>query len=1345
MYTTNGRHFFRGTGRKMSSVRRQLAARIAAALLSLVTVIGLLPYTVLADSAAASDAARGDQRFGSLIDPGKPSGYSDTMMNPYGYGQGQRFLLSEQNELLLYYTFDTDKNPQHRYTAWYDSYEKGKGTSLRDKRDGFGSFGMYDGTQAYAYVEAVGFDPNGTGRRDHVAYVGYENGSTGGEKGYVLWVLNTVSGQQYGPFRVSNGACGWLEKNSADLYAGSNFFNIAAGDFNGDGRDDLVISVVDDNGSYGLSQLRFANGSVQTVSRENRKLLHPVYRSAVSEINFGKDGGKAKDKLSVDLAVGDFNGDGIDDLAVLSYPNYGNALNKNAKLKDVRFGMPYLSVAHGKAGSGCILDEAAAARYLDAGTRTMRLLHGIEMELDHVTMFCSAVTAGDIDNDGRDEIITAGYEGVSLADEGKGVEYMALSPTHLLYGSFFVEGGKLTLIEYQELAMNAWTKEDSGMNDDVGPKFSVAAAAIDGKGSRERIFISGDMYKCQPESNKLYIQPSDTREDLRESPLTLNYFRSADKHVKAGTVGKSYIASVAVGNFEETTDGRCQIAYVVGLQNANRQHKYSFSVHIAGGNEYADGSARNYYCATGDYIFYEQSFGLDKRPNCVAVAIDRDNDGIVASYRGAAYAWSDPQVRAILQASPYFAELNDGVHYEFLNDTPETTYATSVTYTFETSSSKSVSFGAGFAGEMAGGVGPQVELRAGYAMDWCEAFTKTLETSVTNSFSAGFYDTVVIYRTPVFVYSYDIWYRDADGNPKTDILQYSIPKAPRYEQLSIDRYNEFVDYYNGLMQAGAEEKGIPEEDYRKTFMQKLMAEDLFLGHEGDPYGYYMDGVSGGLDPIPEQYGLLLRLSANAGQNQIEYSYSESEGETKEISHGFTFDLTITGGFDIGAVSARAGGYVSLQYMKGNSVTRTHGTGTSFSGTVMGINGKEMQEAGLDPDAWSFNWRLAKWDSNLKDNSENSTGKVPVIGYVLSQVQAPPMPVEDLKLSFTRSSENAGLYFDLSWACGDRADSKRPVTAGYRIYLYDIAEDAYKLVETIWDTQTAAYRYENFFDGREYYSFMVTAFSEASYTAPSLESAPRYITYYISSAESTILKIAKTGTDGLTDTYTIYFADGTTQTFVVENGNGITAINPLGSDEETGTDTYQIVFADGSTTTFTVKNGFDGKQGEKGEKGERGEDGIGIDRVEKLRTEGDTDFYAVYLTDGTFFTFPVANGRNGTNGKDGSNGKDGADGKDGINGKDGAGIKSIRIDKNGDFLFTMEDGSVINAGRAGADGELESRFSEAQAQIGVLKQQVQGQKNSQIIAYCALVLSLISLLWNIASLIVFIMRARREMN
>ena len=58
------------------------------------------------------------------------------------------------------------------------------------------------------------------------------------------------------------------------------------------------------------------------------------------------------------------------------------------------------------------------------------------------------------------------------------------------------------------------------------------------------------MYKCQPESNKLYIQPSDTREDLRESPLTLNYFRSADKHVKAGTVGKSYIASVAVGNFE---------------------------------------------------------------------------------------------------------------------------------------------------------------------------------------------------------------------------------------------------------------------------------------------------------------------------------------------------------------------------------------------------------------------------------------------------------------------------------------------------------------------------------------------------------------------------------------------------------------------------------------------------------------------------------------------------------------------------------------------------------------------------------------------------------------------------
>ena len=68
----------------------------------------------------------------------------------------------------------------------------------------------------------------------------------------------------------------------------------------------------------------------------------------------------------------------------------------------------------------------------------------------------------------------------------------------------------------------------------------------------------------------------------------------------------------------------------------------------------------------------------------------------------------------------------------------------------------------------------------------------------------------------------------------------------------------------------------------------------------------------------------------------------------------------------------------------------------------------------------------------------------------------------------------------------------------------------------------------------------------------------------------ILRIDKTATSGLVDTYTITLTDGTTTTFNVTNGSSIATI------EKTATvgmvDTYTITLTDGSTSTFEVTNG-----------------------------------------------------------------------------------------------------------------------------------------------------------------------------
>ena len=75
----------------------------------------------------------------------------------------------------------------------------------------------------------------------------------------------------------------------------------------------------------------------------------------------------------------------------------------------------------------------------------------------------------------------------------------------------------------------------------------------------------------------------------------------------------------------------------------------------------------------------------------------------------------------------------------------------------------------------------------------------------------------------------------------------------------------------------------------------------------------------------------------------------------------------------------------------------------------------------------------------------------------------------------------------------------------------------------------------------------------------------------------ISNIAKTGTDGLVDTYTITLADTTTKTFTVTNGNGLTAFE---KQSTVGlVDTYRFTRSDGTYFTFAVANGAKGDTGE----------------------------------------------------------------------------------------------------------------------------------------------------------------------
>ena len=185
----------------------------------------------------------------------------------------------------------------------------------------------------------------------------------------------------------------------------------------------------------------------------------------------------------------------------------------------------------------------------------------------------------------------------------------------------------------------------------------------------------------------------------------------------------------------------------------------------------------------------------------------------------------------------------------------------------------------------------------------------------------------------------------------------------------------------------------------------------------------------------------------------------------------------------------------------------------------------------------------------------------------------------------------------------------------------------------------------------------------------------------------ISKIEKTSTEGLVDTYTITYTDGTTTTFTVTNGaQGIQGIQ--GEKGE-----------DGHTPVITIVDGYwaiDGVKTSQLAQGVKGDTGNGISDISKTGTVGLVDTYTITYTDGTTTTFTVTNGADGhspvitiVNGEwhiDGNSTGVKALGKDG---KDGKGIKAINKTTDGlvdtytiiytddtEFTFTVTNGRGI---------------------------------------------------------------------
>lgn len=938
--------------------------RICSLLLICSMLAGLLPQIVLPQAAAADTAAAKD---GFGLPTEEKTGITDAATlrnNPYGtLGWVPLF----QNHELVVAGVDSDE-----FQTTYEGAANGKGSKMS-------TFRWSNSTDVgnAERIATVAFDPNGTGKDEYIANLVFDKSS----ERLRLYVTNKDR-------RVSN-VVQIGDGNDSEYIKKLKFYqtramlSLAAGDFDGDGKDTLMIytpgnnektDTVDSIKEYTFSGSKLTDngrvinlGDVIEGGREALKAM--LYHD-------GNGNNELRAHLSVDMEVGDVDMDGIDELAMTVNVN---DLKETSYDGHTDYEKSYLTVYD--------YNNNKSWKQL----MNKKLLNSNDGPSGRARF--AGVTIGYVSNAPSGsmppEVVAVGYY-----DKKDNYQDCEFDKSRLLAYSYQYstnDNSWTAKCKATEVVTNGFTNTGT-KGDDVQNPIAVAAVAADGVNTQEYLFISGSMYKVG------------TVNGSQQLSILEGSDKGHDRWLGGRLINNSGILDYAVGNFDGNKQGMEQVYYVEYRKQETFDKQFLKIGQLYKKSSTSTSGGQTTVKPDSKFSRWEDDWTYYDKGNCnlAVVAADVNNDAMLAKIKSVSTGYTDPKVMAILEASPHFAEVNDG---DIGNSQTGIGYSKDNTVAVTASGSFGFDIMAGFEY-----VAPLIETGGGVEFNTSHTFTvgatKSTSKEITVEYSNDTNDNMVLmYATPMTYYEYQVKYPDGTkkGNsPKlTSSMTLAVPGNPSMNMVSVDTYNKAASAYEDMQQIGS---------------------NLHLGTSGQPNTYRSSLPSGSHS---EQSGKV---------GHYKDSGTQLQSFTAATSSGVTFDYTYEGSVQMyGVVGGfKAGGGYHWGASAGTEKVNTN-TITKLGSVTGGGDSR-----------YNFDWSFGTWTVPFNGD------EVPVLGYVVSNVTAPPSPAQDLSLS-----EQTTNSMVLSWESGDRPAEY------YKIYRYleDNKEEPFVLIDTVDAAESSSGQYE----------------------------------------------------------------------------------------------------------------------------------------------------------------------------------------------------------------------------------------------------------------------------------------------